>query len=209
VIPYGTMSAVELTLTDIMSKIVVDDWASARPGSSGTARARRGGQADAGGPACGTRADRRRAAARQGEARRRPPRPGQQDNPLVLIEAGEIYSSANFHTPAMALAFDALAIAMTYVATASAYRSIKLMTGRLTGLPDYLTPVGGASAGFLEVVEPGRAEFGELDQVSVRVADRGDARLGAEFGRRPSSHAQCGAVSPCRSPASGSPSTSR
>ena len=71
------------------------------------------------------------------------------DNPLVLVETGEIYSSANFHTPAIALAFDALAIAMSYVATASAYRSIKLMTGRLTGLPDYLTPVGGASAGFV------------------------------------------------------------
>ena len=71
------------------------------------------------------------------------------DNPLVLIETGEILSSANFHTPAIALAFDALAIAMSYVATASAYRSIKLMTGRLTGLPDYLTPVGGASAGFV------------------------------------------------------------
>ncbi|MGH3188636.1 MAG: aromatic amino acid lyase, partial [Streptosporangiaceae bacterium] len=71
------------------------------------------------------------------------------DNPLVLVEAGEILSTANFHTPAIALAFDALAIAMSYVATASAYRSIKLMTGRLTGLPDYLTPVGGASAGFV------------------------------------------------------------
>ena len=71
------------------------------------------------------------------------------DNPLVLVEAGEIYSSANFHTPAIALAFDALAIAMSYVATACAYRSIKLMTGRLTGLPDYLTPVGGASAGLV------------------------------------------------------------
>jgi histidine ammonia-lyase len=71
------------------------------------------------------------------------------DNPLVLVEAGEIYSSANFHTPAIALAFDAFAIAMTYVATASAYRSIKLMTGRLTGLPDYLTPVGGPSAGLV------------------------------------------------------------
>jgi len=29
---------------------------------------------------------------------------------------------------------------------------------------------------FLEVIEPGRAEFGQLDQVSVRVADRRDAR---------------------------------
>ena len=34
VIPYGTMSAVELSLTDIMSKIVVDDWASAAAASS-------------------------------------------------------------------------------------------------------------------------------------------------------------------------------
>jgi histidine ammonia-lyase len=71
------------------------------------------------------------------------------DNPLVLIEAQQIYSSANFHTPAIALAFDTIAIAMTYIATASAYRSIKLMTGRLSGLPNYLTPMGGASAGFV------------------------------------------------------------
>jgi histidine ammonia-lyase len=71
------------------------------------------------------------------------------DNPLVLIEAQRIYSSANFHTPAIALAFDALAIAMTYVAAASAYRSIKLMTARLSGLPNYLTPTGGPSAGFV------------------------------------------------------------
>ncbi len=32
VIPYGTMSAVELTLTDIMDKVVVDDWGQCRPG---------------------------------------------------------------------------------------------------------------------------------------------------------------------------------
>jgi len=32
VIPYGTMSAVELSLTDIMDKVVVDDWRQCRPG---------------------------------------------------------------------------------------------------------------------------------------------------------------------------------
>jgi alanine dehydrogenase len=32
VIPYGTMSAVELSLTDIMNKIVVDDWGQCRKG---------------------------------------------------------------------------------------------------------------------------------------------------------------------------------
>jgi len=32
VVPYGTMSAVEITLTDIMAKIVVDDWGQCRKG---------------------------------------------------------------------------------------------------------------------------------------------------------------------------------
>jgi alanine dehydrogenase len=32
VVPYGTMSAVELTLTDIMDKMVVDDWGQCRKG---------------------------------------------------------------------------------------------------------------------------------------------------------------------------------
>jgi ornithine cyclodeaminase len=32
VIPYGTMSAVELSLTDIMDKVVVDDWGQCRAG---------------------------------------------------------------------------------------------------------------------------------------------------------------------------------
>jgi alanine dehydrogenase len=34
VIPYGTMSAVELSLTDIMDKVVVDDWGQCRKGLS-------------------------------------------------------------------------------------------------------------------------------------------------------------------------------
>jgi alanine dehydrogenase len=32
IVPYGTMSAVELSLTDIMSKVVVDDWGQCRKG---------------------------------------------------------------------------------------------------------------------------------------------------------------------------------
>lgn len=74
---------------------------------------------------------------------------GEPDNPLVLVESGEIHSTANFHTPALALAFDMLAIALSHLATASAQRAIKLMTGRLSGLPNYLSPFGGASAGFV------------------------------------------------------------
>jgi len=39
VIPYGTMSSVELSLTDIMDKIVVDDWGQANAGPFGALRA--------------------------------------------------------------------------------------------------------------------------------------------------------------------------
>lgn len=38
VVPYGTMSAVELSLTDIMSKIVVDDWGQCATGRFGALR---------------------------------------------------------------------------------------------------------------------------------------------------------------------------
>jgi len=71
------------------------------------------------------------------------------DNPLVIVDAGEIHSTANFHTPAIALAFDTLAIALHHVATASAHRSLKLMTARSSGLPEFLAPAGGAAAGLV------------------------------------------------------------
>lgn len=38
VVPYGTMSAVELSLTDVMDKIVVDDWGQCREGRLGALR---------------------------------------------------------------------------------------------------------------------------------------------------------------------------
>jgi ornithine cyclodeaminase len=39
VVPYGTMSAVELSLTDVMDKVVVDDWGQCRIGRLGALRA--------------------------------------------------------------------------------------------------------------------------------------------------------------------------
>lgn len=39
VVPYGTMSAIEITLTDIMSKLVVDDWGQCKGGKFGALRA--------------------------------------------------------------------------------------------------------------------------------------------------------------------------
>jgi ornithine cyclodeaminase len=39
IVPYGTMSAVELSLTDIVTKLVVDDWGQCKSGSLGSLRA--------------------------------------------------------------------------------------------------------------------------------------------------------------------------
>ena len=39
VVPYGTMSAIELSLTDIMDKVYVDDWGQCRQGRFGALRA--------------------------------------------------------------------------------------------------------------------------------------------------------------------------
>jgi len=70
------------------------------------------------------------------------------DNPLVLIEDGEILSTGNFHTTALALALETLAQAFAHMAAASASRTTRLMTGRLSELPDNLSAQGSGRSGF-------------------------------------------------------------
>ena len=47
---------------------------------------------------------------------------GAGDNPVVLAADDEILSNGNFHTPALAIAFDALALALSQTASLSAQR---------------------------------------------------------------------------------------
>ena len=69
VVPYGTMSAVELSLTDIMDKIVVDDWGQCKGGAvRQPARARRCRQALRGDAARRAGRDRRRTKSRHASA---------------------------------------------------------------------------------------------------------------------------------------------
>ena len=70
------------------------------------------------------------------------------DSPVVLDD-GSMYSTPNFHTPAIAHSLDSLSIALHGMINASAQRTIKLMTPTLSGLEKYLSPVGGASAGLV------------------------------------------------------------
>lgn len=60
---------------------------------------------------------------------------GAGDNPLVLAADGDILSTGNFHTPAMAVAFDALTLAMAQTATMAAQRIGRLLQNQFSGCP--------------------------------------------------------------------------
>lgn len=87
---------------------------------------------------------------------------GISDSPLVLAAEGEMLSSPNFHPPMIALAFDSMAIALTHLATASVQRLIKLQNPAMSGLPRYLSPVGGASVGFNAMQKTAAALHAEI-----------------------------------------------
>ena len=70
------------------------------------------------------------------------------DSPLVLAADGVMLSNGNFHIPAMALAFDALAMSLAQVTLAAVERSIKFMSPAFTELPLQLTRHGPAHSGF-------------------------------------------------------------
>lgn len=72
---------------------------------------------------------------------------GAGDNPLVLVEDSEILSNGNFHTPALALAFDTLALATVSCAQMSQRRIAKLMSEELTELPAGLNTNPSSTAG--------------------------------------------------------------
>jgi histidine ammonia-lyase len=86
------------------------------------------------------------------------------DNPLVLLDDGIILPTPNFHTPALAVACDALAIALAQLAAAGGQRVVKLMNPVLSGLPRFLSLVGGASAGFVTQQKTAAALCAEIRQ---------------------------------------------
>jgi histidine ammonia-lyase len=72
---------------------------------------------------------------------------GAADNPLVITDDDELIGTGNFHVPAMALALDAVAIALTQVASASSARTARLMEQRLSGLSANLAPIPAGRSG--------------------------------------------------------------
>ncbi len=72
------------------------------------------------------------------------------DNPLVLVETGEIVSAANFHAEPVAFAADQIALAISEIGAISERRIATLVDPALNfGLPPFLTPAPGLKSGFM------------------------------------------------------------
>jgi histidine ammonia-lyase len=96
-------------------------------------------------------------------------------SPIVFAEDGDMLSGPNYHASSLALALDAVAIALTHFAWASALRSCKLMTAAFSGLPKYLSPVGGGSAGYVSLQKTAGGLYAELRRGATPML--GDALL--------------------------------
>jgi histidine ammonia-lyase len=72
------------------------------------------------------------------------------DNPLVLVDDGMLVSNGNFHGQPLAFALDALAMAVSELASISERRVERLVNPSLSGgLPPFLTSNGGLNSGFM------------------------------------------------------------
>ncbi|MEC7257170.1 MAG: aromatic amino acid lyase, partial [Pseudomonadota bacterium] len=93
---------------------------------------------------------------------------GLSDSPVVLGEDA-MRSTANFHAPALALALEGCALANAMVANGAVQRIQRMMNPDLTGLPRYLTPVGGASAGMVPLQKTAAALLGDIRRHAMPV----------------------------------------
>ena len=71
------------------------------------------------------------------------------DNPLVFADSGDVLSGGNFHAEPVALAADALAVAIAEIGALSERRIALLIDTHISGLPPFLVPESGVNSGFM------------------------------------------------------------
>ncbi len=71
------------------------------------------------------------------------------DNPLVFADQGDIVSGGNFHAEPVALAADAIALAIAEIGAISERRVALLTDARMSNLPAFLAPDPGLNSGFM------------------------------------------------------------
>lgn len=83
------------------------------------------------------------------------------DSPVMAGEGG-MFSTSNFHTPALSLALENLSLAVAMAASGSVHRMQRMMDPEFSGLPRFLSPRGGASAGMVALQKTAAALLGEI-----------------------------------------------
>ncbi len=87
------------------------------------------------------------------------------DNPLVLVETGEIVSGGNFHAEPVAFAADQVALAISEIGAIAERRIATLVDPALNfGLPPFLTPDPGLNSGFMIAEVTAAALYAENKQ---------------------------------------------
>ncbi|HEY4164516.1 MAG TPA: histidine ammonia-lyase [Dongiaceae bacterium] len=71
------------------------------------------------------------------------------DNPLVFPETGEVISGGNFHAEPVAIAADAMAIAIAEIGALSERRTALLVDSKMSSLPAFLVAEPGLNSGFM------------------------------------------------------------
>jgi histidine ammonia-lyase len=71
------------------------------------------------------------------------------DNPLVFADQGDIVSGGNFHAEPVALAAEAIALAIAEIGAISERRTALLTDARMSNLPAFLSPDPGLNSGFM------------------------------------------------------------
>ncbi len=71
------------------------------------------------------------------------------DNPLVFADTNEMISGGNFHAEPVALAADAMAVAIAEVGAIAERRIAMLIDTAVSRLPAFLTPDAGLNSGFM------------------------------------------------------------
>ncbi|MGH6814299.1 MAG: histidine ammonia-lyase [Hyphomicrobiaceae bacterium] len=87
------------------------------------------------------------------------------DNPLVLVDRGEIVSGGNFHGEPVAFAADTIALAVAETGAIAERRIATLVDPALNfGLPPFLTPEPGLNSGFMIAEVTAAALYAENKQ---------------------------------------------
>jgi histidine ammonia-lyase len=93
---------------------------------------------------------------------------GAGDSPAVLPD-GEMISTVNFDTTAIAVAFEALGLAAAHAAATAVFRVAKLMSPGFSDLPRFLAPRGATSTGFATAQKTAAALEAEIRHLASPV----------------------------------------